>query len=182
LDLIVGPPPNTIRNVCPVQYIEWVQSAMQHTHEFVHRNLGKAATRQKGNYDQGLRPRAFESGDWVWRWYPPTANKKLGLGWTGPYLIIRKVTSLTYSIQKKETSPIINVHVDHLAPYRGINAPASWVRPEPDPELELSQNPETETTQLLDIPMPDPPRPASPVPQVRTRVGRAVKPREIYSP
>ncbi len=49
---------------------------MQHTHEFVHRNIGEAATCQKGNYDQGLKPRAYEPGDWVWRWYAPTSQQE----------------------------------------------------------------------------------------------------------
>ena len=122
---MVGPPPNTLVDACPVQYIEWVKSAMNLTHEFVFKNLGIAATKQKTYYDRALKQRHY-TGDWVWRWYPPTANQKLGLGWTVPYLVINRISDVTYSIQKSETSPIINVHVDHLKPYEGQNQPRDW--------------------------------------------------------
>ena len=116
LDLMVGPPPNTLEDICPVQYIEWIKSAMHLTHEFVYEQLGVAATRQKTYHDHALKPRTYEIGDWVWRFNPPTVNQKLGLGWSGPYLVVNKISTLTYSIQKTDVSPIINVHVDHLKP------------------------------------------------------------------
>ena len=127
LDLMVGPPPNTLEDICPVQYIEWIKSAMHLTHEFVYEQLGVAATRQKTYHDHALKPRTYEIGDWVWRFYPPTANQKLGLGWTGPYLVVNKISTLTYSIQKTDVSPIINVHVNHLKPYEGRNQPHNWL-------------------------------------------------------
>lgn len=74
LDLMVGPPPNTPEDICPVQYIEWIKSAMHLTHEFVYEQLGVAATRQKTYHDHALKPRTYEIGDWIWRFYPPTAN------------------------------------------------------------------------------------------------------------
>ena len=37
--------------------------------------------------------------------------------------MINKISTLTYSIQKTDGSPIINVHVDHLKPYEGRNQP-----------------------------------------------------------
>ena len=72
--------------------------------------------RQKFYYDRGLKPRNYQEGAWVWRWYPPTANQKLNLGWTGPYLVIKQISETTYSIQKAPDKPIINVHVDHIKP------------------------------------------------------------------
>ena len=64
---MVGPPPNTITETCPIQYIEWVESAMAITNDFVFKNLGTAAKRQKYYYDQGLKSRQYKKGDWVWR-------------------------------------------------------------------------------------------------------------------
>ena len=55
IDLMVGPPPNTLVDACPVQYIEWVKSAMNLTHEFVFKNLGIAVTKQKTYYDRALK-------------------------------------------------------------------------------------------------------------------------------
>ena len=127
LDLMVGPPPNTIEEVCPVQYIEWIKSAINVTHDFVFKHLGAAATRQKAYYDQNLKPRTYEIGDWVWRYYPPTAGLKIGCGWTGPYLVVGKLSELTYSLQKSPLSPVLNISVDDLKRYEGRNQPQSWL-------------------------------------------------------
>ena len=128
LDLMVGPPPNTIEeSVCPIQYIEWIKSTMNVTHDFVFKHLGVAATRQKEYYDKNLKPRSYEVGNWVWRYYPPTAGLKLGCGWTGPYLVVGKLSSLTYSLQKSAHSPVLNISVDDMKPYEGRNQPQSWL-------------------------------------------------------
>ena len=128
VDLMFGPPPNAIDEVCPVEYIEWVKSAMALTNEFVFKNLGKAATRQKSYYDQKLKPRQYKEGDWVWRFYPPTANQKINYGWTGPYLVLKRILEADYSIQKRPGKPILNVHVDDLKPYEGQTPPNNWLR------------------------------------------------------
>lgn len=149
LDLMVGQPPNTIEEVCPVQYIEWVKSAMTVTHEFVFRNLGKAAKRQKFYYDRGLKPRQYQRGDWVWRWYPPLANQKLTLGWTGPFLVLKRLSETTYSIQKAAEKPVINVHVDHMKPYQGEIKPTSWLEtPLGEENSSSHQNMEIENEEL----------------------------------
>ena len=58
-----------------------------------------ASQRQKQYYDKGLKPREYEPGDWVWRWYLPAVSNKLGQGWTGPYLVIKRISDVTYEIQ-----------------------------------------------------------------------------------
>jgi hypothetical protein len=57
--------------------------------------LNISASRQKKAYDKGLKPRSFQKNNLVWRWYPPLANAKLGLGWTGPYKVISKISSVS---------------------------------------------------------------------------------------
>lgn len=140
LDLMVGPPPNTITETCPIQYIEWVESAMAITNDFVFKNLGTAAKRQKSYYDQGLKPRQYKKGDWVWRFYPPAANQKINRGWTGPYLVLKRVLEANYLIQIGPDKPIINVHVDDIKPYQGETTPASWLSESENLEAEFSQN------------------------------------------
>ena len=103
---MVGSPPNQPTVECPIKYIEWVQQAMLQAFTFTHGQLGVAAKRQKRNYNHGLKPREYNEGAWVWRWYPPLASQKLGLGWMGPYLVIKRISYLTYRIQKnKESNP-----------------------------------------------------------------------------
>ena len=74
-----------------------------------HKHLKQAVYRQKQQYDQNLKPRKYSVDSFVWRWYPPTAGVKLGLGWTGPYKVIQKCSDITYQIQKTPTSPLIVV-------------------------------------------------------------------------
>ena len=111
LDLMAGTPP-----LCPIKYVEWLQHAFRESYQYVHENLKIASSRQKAYYDLRQDKRQYIVGDLVWRWYPPTANIKFGLGWTGPYKIVEKVSDLTYTIQKEEDllSRIFNVHVDNL--------------------------------------------------------------------
>ena len=173
IDLMVGPPPSYQQTECPIRYIEWVKSAMSGAFEFTHQQLGLAASRQKRDYNRGLKTREFKEGDWVWRWYPPTANQKLGLGWVGPYLIVKRLSYLTYRIQKSEDSRPLVVHVDHLKPFAGTKHPRNWLHRNTETENLPVNEPEHEP-----IPSREPDSPVL----IRTRRGRQVKPREIYSP
>ena len=166
LDLMVGPPPNQNMEQCPIKYIQWVQQAMLNAFTFTHGQLGLAAKRQKRGYERGLKPREYKEGSWVWRWYPPAASQKLGLGWIGPYLVIKQVSFLTYRIQKDRDSNPLVVHVDQLKPFQGRRHPDNWLRDsEREPEL----------------PGPQPIQQETPMP-VRSRRGRVIRPRQIYSP
>ena len=172
VDLMFGLPANMRMSVCPVQYVEWVQTAMRESFQFISENLETAARRQKNYYDKKLKVRNFEPDTWVWRWYPPFANQSLGLGWTGPYLVLRKLSDVNYQIQRDENTHPIVVHVDQLKPYEGTTPPLDW-RLFNDVELSESMGEES-------VPMETEP-PATSTPVV-TRTGRRIKPRERYSP
>lgn len=79
-DLIIGIPPKIPNPVCHSEYVKWLKNVMADTHEFVHKNLEHTTVKQKEFYDKGLKPRTFSKDDFVWKWYPPTAGIKLGLG------------------------------------------------------------------------------------------------------
>jgi hypothetical protein len=193
IDLMVGPPPGQNDTYCPIEYVEWFKSSTRKAFLFANDQLGISATRQKRYYDRGLKPREFSSGDWVWRWYPPTANKKLALGWTGPYLVTEKLTYLTYRIQKSKDSNPIVVHIDHLKPYEGSQVTGNWLsnRPTIDTNIsicndatDLAHNVNYDngdvTNETDDVINEDT---STTVPFVpRTRRERIVKPRQIYSP
>ena len=102
LDIMVGIIPERPGKFCPSLYVNWLESAMNNAFEFAHQNLGIAAQSQSHYYDKGLKPREFHSGDWVWR-----ISNELGQGWTGPYLVLRKISGVTYEIQfNSENKPI----------------------------------------------------------------------------
>lgn len=184
IDLIIGNPPGTPNSICPVEYVEWLRNTLENTHEFVQENLKQAATKQKKYYDRGLKPRTFKEGDFVWRWYPPTAGIKLGLGWIGPYKVITKITDVTYRIKKTTESSCITVHVDHLRLYEGVVPPLGWVQEVIPLEESMSDNGiapvETESSEDEEVLSHFNVEP-SPVIK-RSRAGRTIKPRDIYSP
>ena len=122
IDIIAGRLPDFEPLRCPIEYVNWLQFSLDETFYFAKQNLRKAANRQKRNYDTNSKPRHFENGNFVWRWYPPHANIKLGLGWIDPYQIVKKITDVTYRIQKSPKVRSLVVHLDHLKPYYGATA------------------------------------------------------------
>ena len=83
------------------------------------------------------------------RWYLPAISNKLGEVWTGPYLVLRKISDVTYEIQLNSENKPITVHVDHLKPFQGRQPPINWLT-EPDsfPEEKTMSEPLDE--QILD--------------------------------
>ncbi|XP_033728208.1 uncharacterized protein LOC117317503 [Pecten maximus] len=175
IDLMAGTPSHTPEQ-CPVEYVEWLRHSMQTNFEFANSNLGKAARLQKRNYDSKLKARNYDIGSWVWRWYPPKVNQKLGLGWTGPYLVVKQISGVTYRIQRNRESVGINVHVDHLKLYEGENPPVNWLLGDTlETSIEEGSNPcvdecsseeEEEEEEAISSPSPGPP--------TRTRVAMDV--------
>ena len=62
---------------------------------------------------------------------PPAAHGKFGSGWTGPYLVIQRLTDLLYWIQASKRARSKVVHVDHLERYyfEDGKEPANWLEP-----------------------------------------------------
>ncbi|KAK3105584.1 hypothetical protein FSP39_001056 [Pinctada imbricata] len=188
IDIVVGPPPDRKNEECPIKYVEWMQTAMMSAFEFAHDNLGDAATIQKKGYDSQLKIRSYDEGSWVWRWYPPTAGIKLGLGWTGPYLVICKLSDLLYTIQKSQNSPKITVHVDHLKPYVGSNAPESWIVSERNVIPQMIDDDDVispdagDENEVVNDANEEGLNESNPIIITKTKSGRVVKPKDRYSP
>ena len=89
----------------------------------------------------------------------------------GPYLVIKRISYLTYRIQKnKESNPIV-VHVDQMKPFQGAKHPKNWLREaEAVPDV-AGSDPSVSESVPSEMPV-----------QIRSRRGRIVKPRGIYSP
>ena len=169
--------------VCPSEFVEWLRHSMALSFEVAYENLKVAASRQKKAYEKGLKPRSFDSGELVWRWYPPLANVKLGLGWTGPYKVLSKITSVTYKIEKLSSLKQIVVHVDHLKKYYGEESDDSLESNAHDSsnmDNDVNIIEPSVTTQVFEevISCSTPVE----VTPYQTRVGRKVKPKIIFSP
>ena len=103
-----------------------MRRTLQNAHTFAQVRLRQSAVRQKRLYDRTTRSRAFRSGTWVWRYYPPTANRKLGEKWRGPYLVLGRLGQTVYEIQRSAAERPIRVHVDHLKVCEGVPEQAAW--------------------------------------------------------
>lgn len=114
IDVMVESPINIDKPACPVLYVEWVEKAMQSSFQYVHENIQCSFEKQKRYYDRNAKSLTYEIGSLVLRWYPPSGKQKLGLGWTGPYEIIRKISEIAYEIKACQTLKTKIVHVDHL--------------------------------------------------------------------
>jgi hypothetical protein len=126
IDVMVGAPPRHERHyVCEIEYVEWLRKTLQHAHETARKHLGIAATRQKSYYDRSSNPRCYAKGQYVWWWYPPAANKKLGKGWKGPFRIMARPTDVHCVLQLDPDSREKRVHIDQVKPHLG-RCPAVW--------------------------------------------------------
>ena len=95
-------------------YVEWQRSMMVKSFDAARKSLRKAASRQERGYNVHLKKRHFEPGEWVYKWYKPIADQKLGRGWRGPFVITRHINDVVYEIQYHPNSRKQVVHVDHL--------------------------------------------------------------------
>ncbi len=88
------------------------------------------ANRQKMYYERDTAPCHFKKGYWVIYWHKPTAMQTLSSGWTGPFVVIEKVSVVDYRIQLNPTGPSKVVHVDQLILDPCHQDRANWVRDE----------------------------------------------------
>ncbi len=75
--------------------------------------MGIAANRQRIYHDKDTATRFFKPGDWVLYWNKPKSLQTLSSGWTGPFIMVEKVTPVDYTIQfppdgKRKTSTVMN--------------------------------------------------------------------------
>ena len=127
LDVIVGwPEAQSHEYECSTEYVEWLRKTMHNVHSFAQKQLNDAAKRQKTQYDKHCKPMKYSEGQYVWRYYPPTAKQKLGRGWVGPYRILSCPTSIHCNISLSPSSKAVRVHIDHLKPHLG-KVPQEWL-------------------------------------------------------
>ena len=126
IDIMVGSPPRQdVRYKCSNEYVEWLRRSMTRAHKFARQQLGKAAEHQKMYYDRGSKELTCPVGSFVWWWYPPKADRKLGVGWMGPYRVIGRPTEVHALIQEGPDRPQRRVHINQLKPHLG-RTPQTW--------------------------------------------------------
>ena len=121
--------------------------AIYQSYRYAEKSLGVAAHRQKEHYDRTYKELSLEVGNYVWRWYPPAANRKMGKSWVGPFRVVNKPTEVNVTIQRSPELPRITVHINDVKPYYG-ETPEAWDTgsssdsdSEAEPESEAAEDP-----------------------------------------
>ena len=118
-----------IEEQCPAEYVVRQRKLLQEAYDYVREFSGKMAMQQKRRYDMRVREKKFGVGDWVWYLYPRRRvgrSPKWASAYTGPYLVVRVLGSLTYQIQRSRRANTLIVHVDKLKKVHG-ETPEPWV-------------------------------------------------------
>ena len=117
-----------IEEQCPADYVVRQRKQIQESYDYVREFSGKMAMHQKRRYDLRVRERKFGVGDWVWYLYPRKRvgrSPKWASAYTGPYLVVRVFSPLTYQIQRSRRANTQIVHVDKLKKVMG-ETPEPW--------------------------------------------------------
>ncbi|KAL5509240.1 hypothetical protein EMCRGX_G004577 [Ephydatia muelleri] len=119
LDIIYGSTPTEPQPVH--EYAKNLKRSLEDAYSRVREHLGTTVERQKEVYDLKVHGKAFEIGDLVWLHNPVVGRgmaKKLHCPWSGPFRIIKKLSSVVYRIQdtRRARKNRKVVHFDRLKP------------------------------------------------------------------
>ena len=103
-------------------YVQNLRQKMREAHERARSHMKMNLQRQKRNYDRHISGGKIQPGMFVWM--HNTARKKglspkLQFKWIGPYLVLKKLSDVTFRIQEKPRSKPKVVHYDRLKIYTG---------------------------------------------------------------
>jgi transposase InsO family protein len=128
--LMYSAPTNGSEFISYSDYVEKLKERMEHAHELARKNLGKSVKRQKEHYDAKLMLHSYKAGELVW--YASGSSElhiapKLRKFYTGPVVVLKKISDLNYLIQTdaKRTQKV--VHHNKLFPYKGDQKP-KWIK------------------------------------------------------
>ena len=117
IDLLLGPFMDQKQKSSQVPYIQNLREKLEVIHEVARENLEKSSERQKRVYDHRANAHSYCVGENVFLFDP---SKKKGISpklqsrWTGPYLVVGKLSDLLYKVQLNPQSRIKVVHHDRL--------------------------------------------------------------------
>ena len=95
---------------------------VRRVHEKARGPLKEAGSRQKQNYDRNSTAVKFEEPQFVWlrkRTREKGLSPKWQPRWIGPYLIVTRMSDVTFRVQFSPRSHPMVVHVDRMKKYEG---------------------------------------------------------------
>jgi hypothetical protein len=128
---------------------------MRQSYQLAREEIGVSANRGKRYYDMRVKPRQYQTGQWVY-YFSPRRYLRRSPKWqkmyTGPLLIIKVLGPVNVLLQAKEKSIPFVSHIDKLKICL-CETPKSWLQEEPVNENEeeiLAISPE-EIPELLQV-------------------------------
>jgi len=103
IDILLGSPRDDTMTMNIHNFVEERTERMKLSYDIVRKHLESCAVTSKRYYDMRVRPQTFETGSWVWMFYP---RRRIGKSpkwqrfYTGPYLVIKQLSPVTYHIQR----------------------------------------------------------------------------------
>eukprot|EP00731_Ephydatia_muelleri_P034748 Em0075g1a len=112
---------NLVQDISSPRVCKESEKSLEDAYSRVREHLGTTVERQKEVYDLKVHGKAFEIGDLVWLHNPVVGRgmaKKLHCPWSGPFRIIKKLSSVVYRIQdtRRARKNRKVVHFDRLKP------------------------------------------------------------------
>ena len=122
LDIMIGVPNEEEYNLYG-DFASKLKRKLTEAFKHVRENLQTAQCRQKDYYDRGIKDCSFQPGDQVFLYNPalkPGEAAKFHREWKGPYLVLQKVTEVTYKIRKLDEPRNVSkiVHFNNLKLYK----------------------------------------------------------------
>ena len=128
------------------EYVRELQRSLNEMYDIVRDVTNKLSFRQKRYYDRNVRSTNYDVGDLVRRSQPKVmigTKSKLARKWTGPWIIMQRLSDVLYKIQVSRRSKPVIVHSDNLKLYRG---PKSTRHPKKSQRLDSGPAPAADQT------------------------------------
>jgi hypothetical protein len=150
VDLMTGPP--EVPRKSNVEYVNDMLDNLGEVHNVARNHIKLKNAAQKRNYDLRAKGKRYNRGDFVWMHNPARKvgiSPKLVRSWEGPFLVIKRLSDVTYRVQKGPRAKYKVVHFDRLKPYVGQNA-ISWLKDSPTNSMEEITSPDCPETNEMD--------------------------------
>ena len=108
-----------IDTVSPDQYTRQLQNRLSYAYRVTRERLGVAQDWQQILYNWTIHGKPFTAGDLVWLHstvIPSESHRKLHHPWTGPYVVLEKLSDINYRIKPCSSAidKILTVHFNRL--------------------------------------------------------------------
>ena len=116
-DVAYGLPTAEIAHASQPAYVKDLRQRLAHAHSVVRKRLANVHQHQAKLHDAGAVRVTFSEGDLVWLLVPAIpvgTTPKLSKLWRGPFVVIGKLSDVTYRIENLDTGKPQVVHVNRL--------------------------------------------------------------------